>query len=259
MLMTAILFYGLDWAEHIARVLDTDEVQPSRLGREWRLYYHLVLLSLLIVATAIDFDCYTIPDQITFPGMLLGVGGAVAFGDLQICHVWADWTVAVPQLRGPDIPKWCAPHPHWHGLTWSLAGLMTGAAITWLAREISSRVLGQESMGLGDVTLMAMIGSFLGWQAVVLVFLLAPLAGLTVGVLIKLVTGKTYLPYGPWLSIAAVYVLFRWGWFWQQTRIIFSDALSLGVLAGIGGLGFVLLLGMVKLYRAIPVRRTGSH
>lgn len=253
-LVTALLFGILYWAEHVARVLDTDEVQPSWLGRKVRLYYHLVLLSLLIVATAIDFDCYMIPDRITFPGMLVGLLGAVAFGDLQLCHLWVDWSIAIPQLRGPMIPAWYAPHPHWHGLAWSSAGLITGGGLTWLARAVSSRVMGQEAMGFGDVTLMAMIGSFLGWQAVVLVFLLAPLAGLSVGILIKMITGKTYLPYGPWLSIAAVCVLFRWSWLWGQTRVIFSDWLSLTVLAGIGGGGFVLLLGLTRLYRAIPVR-----
>ena len=259
MFVTAALFGGFAWAEHVAGVLDTPEVQPSAFGREWRLYFHLTLLGLLIVATAIDFDCYMIPDQITLPGVLLGLLGAVAFADLQVCHLWVDWSVAIPQLRGPDIPAWYDAHKHWHALAWSSAGLATGAALTWLARAVSSRVLGQEAMGLGDVTLMAMIGSFLGWQAVVLVFLLAPLAGLTVGVLIKLVSGKTYLPYGPWLSIAAVFVLFRWGWLWELTRVTFSDWLSLTVLAGIGGFGFVLLLGMVRLYRAIPVRAKGSR
>lgn len=254
MLATAALFGGLHWAEHGARVLDTPEVQPSWFGRESRLYFHLVLIALLIVATAIDFDCYVIPDGITFPGMLIGLLSAFVIGELQLCHLWVDWSIAIPQLRGPTIPAWYDSHQHWHALAWSSAGLATGAGLTWLARNISSRVIGQEAMGLGDVTLMAMIGSFVGWQAVVLVFLLAPLAGLTVGILIKLVSGKTYLPYGPWLSIAAVFVLFRWGWLWEQTRVIFSDWLSLMVLGGVGGFGFVLLLGLVRLYRAIPVR-----
>ena len=254
MLVTGVLFGGLAWAERAAGGLETPEVQPTQFGREWRLYFHLTLLCLLIVATAIDFDCYMIPDQITIPGMLLGLLGAFMFADLQICHLWVDWSVAIPQLRGPGIPAWYDAHKHWHALAWSSAGLATGGALTWLARAVSSRVLGQEAMGLGDVTLMAMIGSFVGWQAVVLVFLLAPLAGLTVGLLIMLVSGKTYLPYGPWLSIAAVFVLFRWGWLWELTRVTFSDWLSLTVLAGIGSVGVVLLLVLVRLYRAIPGR-----
>ena len=54
---------------------------------------------------------------------------------------------------------WIKESHHLHGLAWSLAGLAAGAGITWLVREISSRVLGQEALGAGDVTLMAMIGA----------------------------------------------------------------------------------------------------
>jgi len=39
---------------------------------------------------------------------------------------------------------------------------VTGAGITWLARVISQWVLRVEALGFGDVTLMAMVGSFLG-------------------------------------------------------------------------------------------------
>ncbi len=254
MLVTAVLFASFEVAVTRFGVLETPEVQPSGAGRSLRLAYHLVLISLLIVATATDFDCYIIPDQITIPGMILGIVGACAVGELQLCHLWVDWHSAIPQLRGPHIPAWYDLHRSWHALAWSCSGLLTGAAVTWVARLVSSRVLGQEAMGLGDVTLMAMIGSFLGWQAVLLVFLLAPLAGLTVGVTIMLVSGKTYLPYGPWLSLAAVFVLFRWGWLWERTRLVFSDWLGLAILAAVGAGGFVVLLGLVRLYRAIPVR-----
>lgn len=254
MLGTAILFAAFQFAVTKMGVLETPEVQPSYHGRMFRLAYHLALISLLIIATAIDFDCYMIPDQITIPGILLGIGGAVAVGELQLCHLWVDWHFAIPHLRGPKIPDWYDAHRSWHALAWSCSGMITGATVTWIARLVSSRVLGQEAMGLGDVTLMAMIGSFIGWQAVLLVFLLAPIAGLTVGVMITLISGKTYLPYGPWLSLAAIFVLFRWGWLWSGTRLIFSDWLGLAILAGAGAAGFVVLLGLVRLYRAIPGR-----
>lgn len=254
MLVTAVLFTTYFVVADNWRWLDIDEVQPSGFGRQARLIYHLFLISLLIAATAIDFDCYMIPDKITVPGTVIGVLAACAIGELQICHWWVDWTTAIPHLRGPTIPAWYDGHRHLHALGWSLSGLATGALITWIARLISSRVLGQEAMGLGDVTLMAMIGSFVGWQAILLVFLIAPMAGLTVGVMIKLISGKTYLPYGPWLSLAAGVVLFRWAWLWERTRLIFSDWLGMATLAGIGAVGFVALLILVRLYRAIPGR-----
>ena len=43
---------------------------------------------------------------------------------------------------------------------------------------VGSLALRREAMGFGDVTLMAMIGAFLGWQAAVLTFFLAPFFGL---------------------------------------------------------------------------------
>lgn len=258
-LITTSLFSAYYWASPIYRCLDTPEVQPSGEGQNWRFAYHLTLIGLLILATAIDFDCYSIPDIITISGMLIGVTAACLIGELQICHLWVDWSVAIPQLRGPYIPGWYDKYRFWHALAWSLAGLSTGAGLTWLARFVSSRVIGQEAMGFGDVTLMAMIGSFLGWQAACLVFLIAPLTGLTIGVLIRTVSGKTFLPYGPWLSIAAVIVLFNWGLIWRQTRLIFSDWMGLATLAAVGSVGFVLLLGLTQLYKSIPTRsQSGS-
>ena len=257
--IVAVLLYGLyHWASFDQRCLDIDEVQPSGPGRNWRFVYHLILIGFLILATAVDFDCYMIPDEITIPGMLTGVFGACLIGDAQICHLWVDWSVAVPQLRGPLIPAWYDSHRAWHAISWSLTGLMAGSSLTWLARKISSQVLGQEAMGFGDVTLMAMIGSFLGWQAVTLVFLIAPLAGLTIGVLVRTLTGKTYLPYGPWLSIAAVIVLFAWKQLWGMTRLIFSDWFSVAVLGAIGGASFVLLLWLIQLYKSIPTRERSA-
>lgn len=251
---TAILCGVFHWASIAQGCLETPEVQPSWTGRHWRLAYQLTLICFLIVATAVDFDCYTIPDAITVPGSLLGVIGACAIGEAQISHLWVDWSQAIPQIQGPYIPGWYDGHRVWHALAWSLAGLITGVSITWIARQISSLVLGQEAMGLGDVTLMAMIGSFLGWQAVILVFLIAPLTGLIAGVIIRMISGKPYLPYGPWLSIAAIIVLFTWTILWRQTRLIFSDWISVLVLGVAGGLGFVMLLMLLQLYKSIPTR-----
>ena len=251
---TTLVMLSYRWASFDLKCLETAEVRPSEAGMYWRLAYHLTLFGLLIVATAIDFDCYTIPDEITAPGTLIGLVGACLIGEMQICHLWVDWSIAIPQLRGPLIPEWYDAHRFWHACSWSLAGIFAGASLTFLVRLVSSKVLGQEAMGFGDVTLMGMIGSFIGWQAVTLVFLLAPIAGLTIGVLIRILTGKTYLPYGPWLSAATLFVLFCWSHLWHQTRLIFSDWVSVALLGAVGGGGFVLLLVMLQLYKAIPTR-----
>jgi leader peptidase (prepilin peptidase) / N-methyltransferase len=222
---------------------------------QWRLLYQQALIALLIVATAVDLGCYLIPDTITLPGVLTGLGVATLLGNMQLIPVWVDWNQLDP-ITGPYIPEWIKNHPHWHGLAVSAAGLVTGASLTWLARQVSFWVLRVESLGFGDVTLMAMIGSFLGWQPVVFVFLIAPACGIVAGVTLKLVKGRRVLPYGPCLAAAAVIVLFTWKWLWTSTREVFGHWPTLAGLAALVVGGMAILLGLLRLYRAIPVTRS---
>jgi leader peptidase (prepilin peptidase)/N-methyltransferase len=76
-----------------------------------------------------------------------------------------------------------------------------------------------ESMGGGDVKLLAMIGAFMGWQKAVLTFFLAPFFGVVIGI-INLVAKKDHtIPYGPFLSLAAFTSLF---WSDKIITIIFA-------------------------------------
>jgi len=68
-----------------------------------------------------------------------------------------------------------------------------------------------EGMGGGDIKLLAMIGAFLGWKAVVLTILLSSLIGSIVGITIMIWKGKDLkyaIPFGPFLSLGAVVALF---------------------------------------------------
>ena len=219
----------------------------------WRMLYHDTLIALLLTATAIDLDQYLIPDEITIPGTLFGLGVACV-GNMQLMQVWVDWNKWHP-LEGPFIPHWIKTSPHWHGLAFSLCGIVAGAGITWGARAISQWVLRVEALGFGDVTLMAMIGSFLGWQPVICVFLIAPICGITIGVAARLMGGRRALPYGPFLSLAAVIVLLTWQRLWEACKLIFGHWPTLvGIVVGmVAGMAF--LLGILRLYRAIPVDR----
>ena len=179
---------------------------------------------------------------------------ATCLGNMQLMPVWVDWNRWHP-IEGPYIPEWIKLHPHWHGLAFSLAGLATGAGITWLARLTSQWVLRMEALGFGDVTLMAMIGSFLGWQPVIFVFMLAPLCGIVVAVTLRLFCGRIAVPYGPFLSAATLLVLLTWRWLWRPTREVFGHWPTLLGL-GIGLIvGMATLLGLLRLYRSIPVER----
>lgn len=255
---TGLLFAAFVFCMLQYRCQETPAVVPSEFWRQGRIFYQLILLSLLIAATGTDFRDYIIPDAITVTGIVIAVAGATYAGELQIIHIWVDWNNEEP-LKGPYLPAWMDQHRHLHGFAWSMAGLIAGAGITWLVRVVSSLVLGQESLGFGDVTLMAMIGSFVGWQPVILIFLLAPFCGLLVVIVVRLLTGRTFIPYGPFLSAAAVAVLFSWRWLWTPMRYIFGHAPSLLMLACGAFTALVVLLGLLRLFRAIPVtRRTPS-
>ena len=239
----------------------TDEVRPDRLWVFGRAVYHLVLISLLVAATGTDLKDYVIPDRITFPGIAVALVLAAVSGDLQIIHLWVDWNHPHAELLGPHIPEWIRFHRHWHGLAWSLAGLLTGSGLTWFVRLVSKFVLHQEGIGFGDVILMAMIGAFVGWQPVVIIFLFAPVCGLLLSLPAKLLINRPYVPYGPFLSLATVIVLMTWRWLWLfesarfgSIRHLFGDIKGLGILGATAFVAMAVLLALLRFYRMIPGR-----
>lgn len=187
----------------------------------WRYVYHMILIEALVVASLIDWDLKIIPDGATVPAMILGVllGGAV--GQVYLVPVWFQhpqaaqlWNALLPGIGdfmdASVIPAWISAFPHLHGLAVSVVGLLVGGGLVWGVRLIGHRVLKREAMGFGDVILMALIGSFLGWQPALVAFFLAPIAALLVVAVGLVVSRPRVIPYGPYLSLAAVCVMLSW-------------------------------------------------
>lgn len=173
----------------------------------YRMLYHQSLLTLLVVATFIDYDLQLIPDDITVTGLVLALlGGA--------------W---MPEIR----PDPASGRTHLEGLWIGLQGLLVGGGLTQGFRFVFSRLLRREAMGFGDVTLMAMIGAYLGWQAAVLTFFLAPFFGILHAILKvftyleKRLRGASVssvdreMPFGPYLSMAAATLVLFWPRIWE--------------------------------------------
>ncbi len=228
------------------------EVRPSAELWQQRLPYHLLFVFLLMVATITDLLEYVIPDLVVFAGILLAVLLATISGDLQIIHIWVDW--GLEDLYGPYLPEWMKHHRHLHGLLWSLTGMLAGASLMWIVRLLAGSILGYPAVGLGDVTLMAMIGAFVGWQPVLCVLAIAPLSGLVIGLLVKLISGRHFLALGPWLAFAAVVVLFSWQFLWVGLglRTIFSHWPTVAGLVAGSLASLALLLGGLRVFRSIP-------
>lgn len=126
---------------------------------------------------------------------------------------------------------WWRGGDHWLGLLASLAGMLVAAGLVWLTREGASRALGQEAMGLGDVTLMAMVGAWLGWQACVLICFLAVFIGLAHGLLQVILHRENELPFGPSLCLAAVVVVVAWRPIWERAAATFDRPGELALVA----------------------------
>ena len=98
-------------------------------------------------------------------------------------------------------------------------------------------------MGFGDVTLMAMIGAFLGWQAVIITFFLAPFAGVIIGLIQAIARRENEMAFGPYLSLAAILVVLFWESIWARTSIAlfqYIDALPFVLMAGLSAMGGML-------------------
>lgn len=256
---TGSLFALLVWGIVGREVQQIPEVQPSEFGRLCQILFQLALIALLVALTITDIWEYVVPDQIVLVGVAVGLGGHLLSGELQIQHIWVDWNAEVPGYQGQYFPPWIDRYRHLHGLAVGLAGLLTGAGITWLVRFVSSSILGRETMGLGDVTLMGMIGSFLGWQPVLFVFALAPLTGLSISVMQRLLGGKTYLAYGPFLALACFLVLMSWKYLWTPLRYVFGHPPSIAIVIGTASAAFVVLLILLRLYRSIPISESARY
>jgi prepilin signal peptidase PulO-like enzyme (type II secretory pathway) len=74
---------------------------------------------------------------------------------------------------------------------------------------------------------MMMIGSFIGWQGGMIVFFLAPGAGLLIGILQLLFYRDQYIPYGPFLCLATLVVIVFWNAVWNYSKPMFDLGLIL--------------------------------
>jgi len=139
--------------------------------------------------------------------------------------------------------RWLPPE-RWQALLTSLLGVGLGGCLLWSFRIVASRVLQQEALGFGDVTLMSMVGAFLGWQVVWVAFFLAPLFGVAFVLVHMLVSRDAPIPFGPYLCAATAYLMLDWPRVWDVLSPVFPPVTSsllllVGLLVVLGALLWV--------------------
>ena len=160
---------------------------------------------------------------------------------LWIAPLWVFGCVGI-------IAVWWFGAAAWQALLSSLVGMYVGGAIIWAVRIIGRWALGKEAMGFGDVTLMSMIGAVTGWQAILPIFFLAPVAGIVLGMSRWILNQDRMLPYGPFLCLSTWIVWFAWAPIWAYIEPLLELTWLLpGMLAAC----FILLGLMLLLLRLL--------
>lgn len=133
---------------------------------------YAVLGALLITMAEIDRRHGIIPNQLIGVGLLLGIVGMLLNNPVQI---------------GAHL----------------LAGLMALLLLLCI-RIISQRIWGQPGMGMGDVKLAVMLGVFLGWSVLWVLYLAVVLGGVfgLVGLLTRQLGRRARLPFAPFVGLA---------------------------------------------------------
>ena len=137
----------------------------------------------------------------------------------------------------------------------SLFGIGLGGLLVWSFRIVAAVVLKKEALGFGDVTLMAMVGAFTGWQVVWISFFLSPFFGLIFVVGFWIVTRDSSTPFGPYLSLGVVYTLYNWANIWTSVSEIILPPSMLIVFWGILLIALAVLLGVIEFVK-MSARKT---
>lgn len=155
-----------------------------QLGLSVNLFVFAFLSSVLLVIFFIDLDYQIIPDVVTLPGMIIGLVVALLPGGIGI------------------IP--------------AVVGFLVGGGALYLIALLGDWLFKKESMGGGDIKMAAMLGAFLGWQKVLLVFISSAFIGLIVSLVIMLFSVKLrrqrVVPFGPFLALAAMLAILYGDW-----------------------------------------------
>ena len=155
----------------------------------------MALCSSLIVITMIDYDHQIIPDVITLPGMVIGLAVAPFF---------------MMHLQEPlpfHLGRFLHTGPYLTALLNSFIGLLLGGGPLFAIGWIWEKLRHVEAMGGGDVKLMGMVGSLLGWKLALLTIMLGALSGSVAGILLIVFRNhqmEKVIPFGPFLAIGAV-------------------------------------------------------
>lgn len=161
----------------------------ARFGMTWQTPGYWLFVCWLLALALIDLDTMTLPNSLTASGLLLGWG----------FQGWMSY-LATPTLLS--------------GVNGALMAFFASIFGLWLFDLIGvagSQAFGKVAMGGGDAKLAAMMAAWLGWPGLLLATFLAAAMGSVIGggaLALGVLGSKRHIPFGPYLALGAVLVLF---------------------------------------------------
>lgn len=150
----------------------------QRHGTAAEFIFSALMFSILLAVFFADFETGLIPDEFSLGGLAAGLLFAVI----------------VPGRFGETAWQ--------NALLASGFGALIGGGILYLTGLLGQLLFRKESMGLGDVKLLAMLGAFIGFPGVIFVFLIAPILALPIALFERYVRKEETIPFGPYLALA---------------------------------------------------------
>jgi len=147
-------------------------------GSGWLGLAGLAFAYFLIAMTLIDYDTKTLPDDLTYPLLWLGL---------------------LVNLNGTIVP-----------LRDAVIGAMAGYLALWTVYWLFKLATGKEGMGYGDFKLLAALGAWMGWAMLPTIIILSSVVGAIVGMSLIVFARRDRnnpIPFGPYLAAAGMIAL----------------------------------------------------
>lgn len=157
-----------------------------KFGFNFYFFIAFYFVASMIALSFIDLEFKIIPDEINFSGLFVGIVGA-----------------GYKSLVAGD----------WQPFIQSIVGAIVGSGLLFLTAYFYLKVKKIEGLGMGDVKLLAFIGSYTGWfGAIFTIFFGSVVALLGSLIFMKLYKSdnlmKLEIPFGPFLALAGLIYLF---------------------------------------------------
>jgi leader peptidase (prepilin peptidase) / N-methyltransferase len=152
-----------------------------RFGFGWQGFGASLLSCFLVAMSGIDLRTQLLPDQLTLPLLWLGL---------------------IASVDNLFVPAKVA-----------IAGAVLGYLSLWVVYWVYKQLTGKIGMGHGDFKLLAALGAWAGYKALLPIVLLSSVIGAVIGSIWLMTKGRdqaTPIPFGPYLAIAG-WIVFLWG------------------------------------------------